>query len=309
MKTDIIKTALKQFKDLKVVVIGDLILDHYIIGDIERISPEAPVPILREASNTHKMGGAANVAANAASLGADVTLIGAVGDDLDATLLTSLCMGHGIEPAFVRHFKRTICKTRVIAQKQQMIRLDREDKYEVSEIAILLQSKIQTIVPEADVVIISDYMKGVITAEVMEQIKSYEKPIVVDPKPAHLHLYKGVTLITPNLLEIGEKFETGGYIRAAESLHGMLEAYVVVTLGSNGLFLCTPKGTHYKAVAKEVFDVTGAGDTVVAVLALCVGSNFGLQEACQLANIAAGITVSHLGTASVTPEELLAEGE
>ena len=294
--------AHKEISDIRILVIGDIILDEYIYGEVTRISPEAPVPIVKETKREYKLGGAANVAANIASIGVNVDLIGQTGgkSDKDTNMLTTLCRGYNIHEHFYENLKETIKKTRVIANNQQVVRIDTETLQDFEDFSGTLQEK------EYDCIVVSDYAKGTITEAVMNTLKETGSRIIVDPKPSNCHLYEGVFLMTPNELEATSL--VGGGIKevpeiSVKSISKSWECSTLLTLGSQGMVLYnreTHQTTRLKTVAQEVFDVTGAGDTVVGVLAVVISLGFGLELACRVANGAAAITVSHHGTSTIT---------
>lgn len=305
--------VLARFSGKRILVFGDIVLDRYIFGEVERISPEAPVPVLKVRNEEFRLGGAGNVAINIDRLGGRGILLGVTGDDLYADEIAGL---KGIDHVICRdrHW-RTIVKTRVIAQRQQIVRIDREETLRPERIVE------QRLIREArrigvDGIVISDYGKGTVTPTIMECLKeraAAEKiPLVVDPKPPHFGLYSGVTGITPNLKEaedmVGRRLETDADIaRAVSEIRRRFSAeFVVITRGRQGLS-AGERGKrvfHLPALSHEVFDVTGAGDTVAAVLSLALVAGGTLVEAAVLANLAASVVVEKIGTSSVTPGEL-----
>jgi rfaE bifunctional protein kinase chain/domain len=310
-----------QFAKLNIVVLGDIMLDHYIIGDSTRISPEAPVPVVSVSKDTYVPGGAANVANNFASLGTPVTLIGSYSDDLECARLKQALSARNIKLSALgqKAAATTIVKTRVVAQRQQVCRIDREAKPAEYALHHLLENlDFIQLISNADAVLFSDYAKGVITNELIQSIRSITADLprspmlVVDPKPRRKLDLFGMTLMTPNR---NEALQMAGYDANDDMddeavCQAIFKAYnpekLVITLGADGMLL----GEHGKIIgrirteAREVFDVSGAGDTVVAVLtaALLCGESF--ESAAKLANKAAGIVVSHLGTAPITAAEL-----
>jgi D-beta-D-heptose 7-phosphate kinase/D-beta-D-heptose 1-phosphate adenosyltransferase len=306
--------------DTHVAVVGDLILDHYVWGRVARISPEAPVPIVRVERESSRLGGAANVAWNLASLGARVELGGVVGADAEAKELLSLLADRGIAPHGLHEdLKRsTTLKTRVIAHQQQVVRTDRETDAPLPEAAEKgLAAFVHGRAAEVDGVLVQDYGKGVVTGAVMDAVRDacsgHGVPFLVDPKEGTPALYRGARCLTPNRgelkaitgLPVGGAEETE---RAARSLREEAGAgAVVVTLGEEGMALVEGDGPAVRipAFRREVFDVTGCGDTVSAVLTLATLAGASLEEAAWLASCAAAHVVGRLGTAAPAPEELL----
>ena len=311
-----LKELFNSFKDLRIAVVGDAILDKYVFGKVERISPEAPVPVFEIEREEFRAGGAANVALNLKALGVgNVALFSRTGKDPEGATLKSLLKEKGIESRFVESDTvPTTRKTRLIARAQQLIRIDRErrDPLREDEVEFLL-GELKNWKPDA--VIVSDYAKGVFTEKLAIGLKGLGVPTFVDPRPQNTHLYGGFTCITPNLKEFEEIRNRLGVEGDFEtSAKGVLERLelekLVITLGERGIALLDgDKVEYFPATAREVFDVTGAGDTVVAVLAAVVAQTGNWRLACHLANIAAGIVVGKLGTATASPEEIEKEIE
>lgn len=313
-----LKHYLSKFSQARVLVIGDVMLDKYIWGAVSRISPEAPVPIVKVNKENYVPGGAGNAANNIASLGGTVHLIGIVGNDLANKELLSLLVNNkiNVDHIIVDGQRPTIQKVRVIGQNQQLLRFDYEDKAYVSqEDEQKILAHVATLIDDIDVIIISDYAKGVITKTLMDQIVALahtkQKKIVVDPKPKHMVFYKGVTVITPNHKEASEMI--GLEQHPDEDVHKLggellkeLGSNILITRGEKGMALFCKDGSTQSipTKAKEVYDVSGAGDTVIATLALALAVGADLEEAAVLANFAAGITVGKIGTSTVTIEEL-----
>lgn len=310
---------------LRILVIGDLMLDHYIWGEVQRISPEAPVPVVHAVRDSHTAGGAANVALNLSSLGAAASLVGTLGDDEAATRLLSLLKSSRVETAncFRRPEIPTIVKTRVIARTQQVCRIDREGARQAYAADALpdFDIRLDAAVRSADAVILSDYAKGVITQSLTDRVLDLAhrrgKLVAVDPKPARKLDFSRADLTTPNrheALELAGLPEPGpGEEYPLEEVclrihQRFAPGLLVVTLGADGMAICR----HGKVEevlptrAREVFDVSGAGDTVIATLTAALAAGASPVDATRLANLAAGIVVSKIGTATVTPEELLA---
>lgn len=309
-----------QFKHRRVLVLGDAILDEYLVGDCGRISPEAPVPVLKVSASRHALGGAANTAANIASLGGHASLIALVGTDDTGRLLRRSASDAGIDLLAVDHGQRTLRKTRVVARQQQIVRLDYEDEQRApdeSEILQLFDARIG----ESDIVIISDYAKGFLSPSLCHAIigRSHQagRQVIVDPRPQNRACYNGCDYLTPNwresraLLGLPDADATEDNVNVvARTLASELETNVVLTLGPQGILFCSSNATEQFALptlAKEVFDVSGAGDTVVAAFALARASGADHPGAVALANKAASIVVGKFGTATVTADEILQE--
>jgi rfaE bifunctional protein kinase chain/domain len=306
---------------MKTLVIGDLMLDHYIWGTVSRISPEAPVPVVQVARETEMPGGAGNVAVNMAALGAEVHIVGLLGEDTAADRLLSLFQRGPIRTeATVRTPERpTIVKTRIIAHHQQVVRVDREVRGEFGHhLRDQIWSHVERLLPEMHAVVLSDYAKGVITPFLIHHLiplaRKLRIPVTVDPKVENFHLYKQVTCVTPNTQEAMESagVRTLRDDKDMEKLgQGLLKKIdaesVLITRGEHGMSLFEKKkpAYHIPTRAREVFDVTGAGDTVIGTLTLALAAGAPLKVAAELANYAAGIVVAKLGTASVTGPELL----
>lgn len=306
---------LPDFSKTRILVIGDVMLDRYWHGKTSRISPEAPVPVVQLSHLEERPGGASNVALNLASLGCQTTLLGLTGQDKEAETLTKLLTQHQISCVF-EHCKNrhTITKSRVVSHHQQLMRLDIDDVFSSTE-AIELLPQFEKHLADCDVVIISDYAKGIqtIVPQLIQIAKQKQIPVLVDPKNKDLSIYKNATIITPNFTE----FEVAvGHFASDQELvtkgtqliqNNNWQA-LLVTRGEHGMSLLQKNqpAFHIPTDAKEVFDVTGAGDTVIAVLGAACGAGFSLSEATVLANKAAGIVVSKVGTATVSPEELQA---
>ena len=303
----------------RVLVIGDVMADHYIFGKVERISPEAPIPVVHVDHEEVKPGGAANVACNIAALGGRVTLAGVVGSDAMADTLRNLLRAKGIDPSgLVKDAERpTIQKSRVIAGHQQVVRVDREKRSVLSAAASeAFQSACLRGLEQCDAVLLSDYAKGALSgplcAAVIKRARELGKLIAADPKPANMAWFAGASVVTPNL---GEAQAASGVpitddasaAKAGQTLLQRLKSGgVLVTRGEHGMTLVQADGavTHIPTRAQEVFDVTGAGDTVIATLTLALAAGAPLPEASALANAAAGIVVGEIGVAVVTPEQL-----
>lgn len=310
---------LKQIADRPILVIGDVMIDHFIVGAVDRISPEAPVPVVRFAREEYRLGGAANVANNLRALGADVELVALVGQDAEADRLraelTRISVGSTglvVDPA-----RCTTRKTRVVTiRNQQVARIDHEYDDEASGVVEnTLVSRIERLAIGASAVLISDYLKGAISqrtaAAAITAAAKHRIPVTIDPKVPHTGYYEGATVITPNHHEaeavthmrLRSDEEAAAAARKFREITGCES--VLITRGEAGMWLHTALGdTALPAEAREVADVTGAGDTVIATMTLALAARATLEEAARLANRAAGIVVGRFGPATVTPDEL-----
>jgi D-beta-D-heptose 7-phosphate kinase/D-beta-D-heptose 1-phosphate adenosyltransferase len=301
------------FSASRVLIVGDVMLDSYLHGSTSRISPEAPVAVVRVEQEEARVGGAGNVALNAAVLGARSGLLGLVGQDTTADQLEALLTASGVRCSLQRVAgSRTIMKQRVLSRHQQLIRLDFEDHFPNWNVA-QLQSDFESLLGEADAVILSDYAKGALRhAEMLiRAARARQLPVIVDPKGADFTRYRGATVITPNLAEFeavvgrcesdAQIVERGNRLREELGIEALL-----ITRSERGMTLLARgrEPLHLPTRAQEVFDVTGAGDTVVATLGVALAARFPLAEAVALANVAAGVVVAKLGTATVSPTEL-----
>ena len=306
------------WKETHVLVVGDVMLDRYIWGDVERISPEAPVPVVRAARHSDQPGGAANVAMNVAGLGAQVTIIGFAGDDADRqTLDACLAEAHVFSALTTVPSHPTTSKLRILGGQQQILRLDveRTSAYPPEAYEGLLHG-VDTVLADIDAVVLSDYAKGVLSETVcravIDKARAKGIPVLVDPKHRDFSRYEGATTICPNLHEMSVATglpykDSAAMLDAARTMLPALGLdYLTVTLSEKGIAVVRPDTTRvFPAVAKQVFDVSGAGDTVIATLALALASGLAIEDAVPLANIAAGIVVSKVGTVPVTRNELL----
>lgn len=314
---------LSRFAGCPVLVVGDLMLDEFVWGQVSRISPEAPVPVVEVARRTFTPGGAANTAANIGSLGGQPVLAGVVGDDPDGTRVCELLAGQGVRTApVVRDPARpTTTKTRVIAHSQQVVRIDHERPGPIPPaVEQALLAAIAGVLPTVRGCVVSDYGKGVVTASFAGQLLRLTReagvPAVVDPKGIDYAKYRGATLVKPNQLEAGQVLNR--VLRTAEEvdragadlldLLGPDTPAVLVTRGAHGmtLFERGRPPVHVPAQAREVYDVTGAGDTVAGTLALALAAGADPADACRLASLAAAVVVGKVGTATCTLEELKA---
>ncbi len=308
----------------RVLVVGDLMLDEYLRGAVRRVSPEAPVPVLESSQSDLAPGGAANVASNLAALGCEVRLCGLVGNDPQGDALCALLAERGIGAVgIVRDSERpTTHKLRVVAQGQHMLRIDKEVRTGMGAAAeAALTERIEAEIGEVDAVVLSDYYKGVLGAAVLPRALALANarglPVAVDPKGSNYARYRGAHILTPNLHELevasGKSVEDDAcVVRAAKVVLAQTEAHaLLVTCGKDGMVLVSADGnaTHIAAEARDVYDVTGAGDTVIAVLVLALLRGYSYVQAARLANTAAGIVVGKLGTSSVSLAELEARVE
>ena len=297
-----------------VLVVGDVMLDRYWHGAVERISPEAPVPVVRIEREEERLGGAANVALNVRTLGARATLLTVVGQDEPARRLRELLHERDIETV-LREDKQlyTIVKLRIIGRAQQLLRVDFENEPDHEALGEMLEAFAEQL-PRHDVVLFSDYGKGGLThiPRMIEMARAAGKPVLVDPKGSDYRRYAGASVITPNR---GELAQVAGAWKGEEELRAKVDALradidvgaVLLTRSEDGMTLFDADGvTHEPARAREVFDVTGAGDTVIATLAVLIGAGVRLPEAMRLANKAGGIVVGKFGTATVSYDELAA---
>ncbi|HZV81101.1 MAG TPA: D-glycero-beta-D-manno-heptose-7-phosphate kinase, partial [Geobacteraceae bacterium] len=307
---------------VRALVIGDLMLDEYLWGKAERISPEAPVQVVDVVREDLRLGGAGNVVNNLTALGCQVTVCSVIGADDNGTLLCHVFSGMGVDtsPVFEDPLRRTGKKTRVLAAHQQIVRIDRESKDEISS---AFEEKIISFLEREgasfQVFVVSDYLKGVLTPRVLRAVIDTGKrlgiPVVIDPKGIDYAKYRGGTIITPNRKEAEQASrmaitdETSLNAAAAKLLAELELSALLITRSEAGMSLYAAAGQtlHIPTVAREVFDVTGAGDTVLAVLSLGLAVGVPLEDAARLANTAAGIVVGKLGTSTVSPDEIMAE--
>lgn len=310
-----------RFAGATVLVVGDVMLDQFLVGSVTRISPEAPVPIVRFSRDEHRIGGAANVAHNIVALGARAELVGLVGADEQADVLrTALsALGVGVTGLVTDASRPTTRKVRVVTDRhQQVARVDYErDEEATGEVEAALVARARALAEPAGAIVVSDYLKGTITERLVAELGALARarrvPLLVDPKIPHLGYYRGATLVTPNHLEA--ETATHRRIRSDEEARAAARAFrdaagcagVLVTRGEHGMWLLDPSGEGaLGATAREVADVTGAGDTVIATLALALASGGSMTEAATLANLAAGVVVGKFGPATVSADELLA---
>lgn len=314
-----LRQYVQRFPQASVLVVGDLILDHYVMGKVSRISPEAPVPVVHVESESLRLGGAANVFNNILALGGKADLCGVIGADESGRLLMkelgSKRSGRG--GVVIDHDRPTTRKSRVIAHHQQIVRYDVEGRHELkAALQRRILQYVESRLRELTCVVVSDYAKGVISASLMSELTRLaalrKVPVIVDPKVEHFGYYKGVTVITPNHLEAAQASgvhgdddqtinEAGAVIRQRLGCQSVL-----ITRGEKGMSLFEADGAswHLPTQARQVYDVTGAGDTVIGTLALALSTGASMKNGAILANHAAGIVVGMVGTATVSPEQL-----
>ena len=301
----------------RIVAVGDAMLDEYLVGDVERISPEAPVPVVRVRTRRHALGGAANVAQNVAAAGAECVLVSAIGNDAAGIQLAGMLREGGIDGRGLLKVERpTTRKTRVLARSQQLVRIDEENDEDLSaaesgRIAALIEGA----VADEGALVLEDYNKGVLTPAVIrraiETARKRKIPIVVDPKYRHFFEYRGATIFKPNRRELESALEAGVDLDHPEAIGGVIQRlgveYLLLTLGERGMVLAAANQPLHTVptVAREVYDVVGAGDTVTAYLATVLAAGGSAVEAAVIANYAAGVEVGKLGAATVTPAEVL----
>ena len=305
------------FSNSKILIVGDVMLDKYYFGRIDRISPEAPVPIVNITKEESRLGGAANVANNIASLGGEVLLCGAIGRDLFGRELKLISKQRNIKTAFLQINTPTTTKARIIGGKQQIVRVDYSDKLELkSEDFKILKELVYSHLPEYDILIISDYAKGLITetfcTQLIRHAQKEGKRIIIDPKGKEWKKYSGADIVTPNVSELSDivGYTVPNTDRAIEKAgREILEknnlTSLLVTRSEKGMSLISSMPPiHIPTFSQEVFDVSGAGDTVVATLGICLAAGYNMTDAMKTANIAAGVVVKKIGTATLSIEEL-----
>ncbi|MCX7910903.1 MAG: D-glycero-beta-D-manno-heptose-7-phosphate kinase [Endomicrobia bacterium] len=313
-------SIIKKFHDKKILVVGDIMLDKYVWGEVERISPEAPVPVVDVKKETQNLGACGNVAYNIVSVGAKAYIVTVVGNDLYAEEIKNMLLSRGIniDGVFSDNTRPTTVKTRIIAQSQQIVRVDKESRVQITaSLFEKIRNYIEDIKSKIDGILISDYGKGVITKSLLSYLiklsKKLDIPITVDPKIEHFMEYKKVTVLTPNLNEATQgmrlhkkpKTEQEIYELGKKILKKLNPEALVITRGPDGMTLFEKeKIYHIPTRAKEVYDVTGAGDTVVALLTLSLTAGADFVSGCEISNFAAGVVVGKVGTATVSKEEL-----
>ena len=322
--TDKIRSIQSAQKAPSILVIGDLMIDHYIWGNATRLSPEAPVPIVNVKNESTTLGGAGNVVQNLVSLCADVSIAGVIGDDADGVNLVNILDSEAVKTDnIIKDSTRpTTVKTRVLAGSHQLVRIDREVTDAISiELEDELINKLHQSIAEADIILLSDYNKGLLSPTLTQRIIKlalhHHKKVIVDPKGLNYEKYKGAFLIKPNRKELAEaaKVEKINNItdveNAAKSIFAQTDTeYLIVTLSEEGMAIVTPRGSKLLPVkATEVFDVTGAGDTVIATIAYFIAAGLSINEACELANHAAAIVIRHIGSATTTIDDIIKDME
>jgi len=319
-----VHAILDAFPGGRVVVVGDAMLDVFVFGQVSRISPEAPVPVVKVTSEAERLGGAANVALNVQSLGGRATLVGVVGDDLASKRLARATREEGVEARLIPIKERpTTVKTRIMAHQHQMVRTDHEVSDPIDAgVAARLLKEAASVLRKGSALIVSDYQKGVVTRAFMRDLIALARRkgarVLVDPKVRNIGFFKGAFLVTPNQkeaeqisgIDIGSDEDAEKAVRRVALLAGTEGA--LVTRGEEGMSLGLRSGRsfkywHVRSAAREVFDVTGAGDTAIAALALALVSGAEPYEAMVISNLAAGVAVGKLGTSSVTAAEIRAE--
>lgn len=306
---------IESFSKVKVLIVGDVMLDRYWWGSVNRISPEAPVPIVKLDKTSAAAGGAANVAANVVGLGAETILIGLIGKDAEAINLSNILKESGISSDYLIALdnRQTSVKTRIIAHSQQVVRVDDENNSPISDAeAERIFETIENSIEDSDIVIVSDYAKGFLTDKLLSRLitkcTSLTKKILVDPKGKDYTKYTGATLLTPNQKEATEAcgfedFEENIVEKAGKTLLERISTdSILITQGEKGMTLFQNDGQIYRfdALARNVYDVTGAGDTVIATLGVAIGAGLNFFEASRIANIAAGLVVEQIGTTAIT---------
>ena len=301
------------FTRSRILVVGDLMLDSYLHGNISRISPEAPVPILNVVTEELRVGGSGNVAMNIAALDAQATLLALVGNDAYGEMLHSMITDAGVASQLIlRDNKSTIVKQRVVSNNHQLLRIDHENNFKSEEAGHIL-TNFEQLLPHVDIIVLSDYDKGTLgqVEQLIYRAKAAGKPVLVDPKGTDFNKYSGATLITPNLQEFeavmgGCKDDNDIAVKATAMLEELDLSAVLITKSRRGMTLvCRERPPlHLPTFAREVFDVTGAGDTVIATLAAAIGAKVPLSAAVDIANAAAGLAVGKFGTSTVSINEL-----
>ncbi|MBR4508834.1 MAG: D-glycero-beta-D-manno-heptose-7-phosphate kinase [Elusimicrobiaceae bacterium] len=320
-KNELIK-FIDKFEGKEIIVIGDIMLDHFVKGSVSRISPEAPVPVVNVESEDFVAGGAGNVAVNLAVLGAKPTLVSVVGQDIKGSILTQFLKDKGVNTSYITidSARPTTQKVRIVAERQQVVRVDRESKAKLeAQTAKTCMQNFKKALKTAKGVVMSDYGKGMLSDHNIQEIitlcNAKKIPVCVDPKIDNFLKYKNITCMTPNTKEAWEgmglppkKEEKAIFDLGKKILKTLKAKSILITRSAQGMSLFEQgpkiKTTTIHATAKEVFDVTGAGDTVISVLTLALACGATLQQAAYIANEAAGLVVAKLGTACVTPKEI-----
>lgn len=314
---------INQFENIPVLVIGDVMIDAYLFGNVERISPEAPVPIVAVNKKENRLGGAANVALNLVALGAKPILCSVIGNDLEGNDLLNLLQENNIDASGIikSNYRITTTKTRVISQNHQMIRIDNEDATNINEAqTLLLIEKIKELLPSAKIVIFEDYDKGVITEKLIDEITKAANelciPTVVDPKKRNFGFYKNVTLFKPNLKELREGTKHDFSSQNKEEFEQICKnlitkmniKYLFVTLSENGVMITNGNDfTYVPAHIRKIADVSGAGDTVISVASLCLALNIPINQVASISNLAGGLVCEEVGVIPINRIKLAEE--
>ncbi|MDD5021589.1 MAG: D-glycero-beta-D-manno-heptose-7-phosphate kinase [Endomicrobiaceae bacterium] len=317
---DKLLSMIPKLKKQSILVVGDTMVDKFIWGKVSRISPEAPVPVVEVSSDTETLGGAGNVASNITSLGATAYLITVMGDDINGVNMKNMLKEKNINHDFVVVDKNrpTTIKTRIIASHQQVVRVDREVKGTFSPLTEKnIIKNIETVIPKVGAIIISDYAKGIVVPKVLKKIIALAKkrniPVTVDPKVENFKQYKHITCMTPNAKEATEGMNAKNIntdediaLLGKKIIKLLNSESILITRGEKGMTLIEKnnKITHIPTRAKEVYDVTGAGDTVIATMTLALSAKFNFVASAEIANFAAGLVVAKVGTATITTKEL-----
>ena len=312
-----IRDLLVRIAGKRIAVVGDLMLDEWLWGNVQRISPEAPVPVVEVKEHTFTLGGSGNVANNLAALGAKVSLIGIIGDDTGGARVLSLCRKLEIDAAGIArvHSRPTTRKTRIVAHNQQVVRADREATAPIdAHTRKALRRSMAALDGSLDAVVISDYGKGLVSRPLVETVRRLRGDVVItgDPKPQNIDAFAGIDCIAPNAAEAGSVLGIDTHAdpdlaRAGRMLLRRTGArYVLITRGEHGMTLFPRRGApfHVNAVARQVYDVSGAGDTVISTVTAALAAGAPIQQAVALATLAAGIVVEKVGTATASPEEI-----
>jgi len=322
MTRDRIEALLGKMAAAKIVVVGDAMLDVYLVGEVDRVSPEAPVPVVTVHASRHALGGAANVAANVAAIGAECRLVAVVGDDTRGESVRAELTDVKLESAYlvVDAGRPTTSKTRVVARGQQMLRIDEEIEDPISaRVMEQLSAALERAMRDADALLIEDYNKGTLVPQVIERGMALAKkrglPVIVDPKFKNFFAYRGATVFKPNRRELelamGAALDLAHPDALPEALEKLAVDNLLLTLGAEGMILVTKDQaiTRIPTMAREVFDVSGAGDTVTAWVGAALAAGASVREAAHIANFAAGMEVGKAGVATVSPAEVLAVHE
>jgi rfaE bifunctional protein kinase chain/domain len=317
---NLLKDILSKFSNKKMLIVGDIMLDNYIIGDVDRISPEAPVQVVKVEKEEFRLGGAANVANNIKSLGGVPILVGRVGNDSAGKQILSISDEEGIstQGIFINDSYPTTRKSRVIARHQHLLRIDFEDTNNMSHtFEQKIMEYIARVMPEVDGVILQDYNKGMLSQSLISYIiklaNKHKKVIGVDPKAQNFFEYKDVTLFKPNMREISQNLNVAiqhndELVYAARKLQKKLSCkYLVVTLGERGAFVYQHDGNYWQipTFSQEIYDVSGAGDTVISTLMLCLASGADIKTAAIIANHSAGVVCGKVGVATASKDEIM----